>query len=794
MTEREGAGVARDHFDTYGSPHGQLNASSSLTRLIGREDEVRECVTRLLEPSVRLLVLTGPGGVGKTRLSIAVAEQLAQYFESGVKFVNLAPVRDPASFVPALARDVGLKEFGTRPIGDLLDEWLQSNEVLLLLDNFEHILPAAVQLAELLAASPGPKALVTSRAPLRISGEFTYLVPPLSLEASGTGADLTDSLRLFDEHARRAQPDFRVTEQNRAILDDICEKLGGLPLAIELAASRLRHLPLQALARMMSQPLSVLVDGRRDQPGRLQTMRNAIAWSYQLLSEHERYLFRHLSVFPDGFRLDAAAWVVHTLDEGAALPSLSRLIDSSLLRLTPERDGTPRYSMLEVIREYGLEQLRAAGEYDTANQLMCEWCEDLVIRAHDTLMRREDDLPWVKRYDRELDTFRHALRWAENKGQYARVLAIAGGIGFYWYSRFLWSEGTLWLSNALSHHPEGSEDLRIEAVGRFWLAVLSHYQGSDDEARPLLDETLEIADLLEDDLLRGGAWLISGVIDEDQGHHDSALEALDVALTHFQRIGNQANEALTLFHMGVNLYGQRRIQEAFEIIVQSRHLANSAGDRWCEGICLTALGRITAERGDLHQSLSLLREARNLRRYFELPALSGEALLLIGQYAAIAARSRRYELAGKLFALESRVRSSVGNPRRYPEKTHFDYYEQQVRDALGTKEFAQVSETAQDLSIQDGLDLILAFDSEAELPRLNEPAARAEPIGQLTSRELEILRLLSEGLTNPGIAEQLFISRGTVRIHVSNILAKLGASTRTEAVRIAQRQGLVSTS
>ena len=351
------------------------NLPSQLTPLIGREQERQAVCTLLRRPGVRLVTLTGTGGVGKTRLSLQVATDLLDDFCDGVCFIKLAPVSDPELVIATITRTLGIKEVGERPLLDLLKSYLQDKHLLLLPDNFEQVLPAAPQLSNLLAACPHVKVLVTSRAVLHVHGEHEYPVPPLALPdlshlpESETISQYA-SVALFLERARAARPNFTMTAVNSRTIAEICVRLDGLPLAIELAGARINLLPPQALLARLEHRLDVLTSGPQDVPARQQTLRNMLAWSYDLLDAAEQRLFRRLSIFVGGCTLEAVEGLYQALGDMPAyvLDGVASLIDKSLLRQTVQEGEEPRLVMLETIREYGLECLTTTGEMEITRQ------------------------------------------------------------------------------------------------------------------------------------------------------------------------------------------------------------------------------------------------------------------------------------------------------------------------------------------------------------------------------------------------------------------------------------------
>jgi predicted ATPase/DNA-binding CsgD family transcriptional regulator len=768
-------------------------ASSLLTPLFGRERNIDQVSGLVLRPDVRLLVLTGPGGVGKTRLSLAVAEVVGPEFPDGVVFVGLAPVRESAGFLPAVAGALGVRESGSRPIGQLLITWLEPRRMLLVLDNFEQISNAAPQLVELLTTCPGITALVTSRARLNVSGEHRYQVPPLSTREDYAGADPA-AVQMFVERAQAIQPAFALDSAARSLVEDVCRKLEGIPLAIELAASRLQHLPLPALAGMLDQQLPILSGGPRDRPDRLRTMRNAIAWSHDLLSLEHQSLFRRLSIFPGGFRLDAATWVAN-LDHEKVLEGITALIDSNLLRLTPEPDGTPRYGMLEVIREFGLEELERTGLAFDANQRMAGWVEDLVMRGRDILGRRRNEVPWLISYDRELDNIRRALAWADANQQVTGMVRMVSGLGWYWYSRSLLSEGRDWFERALGL-PEIERVQPIDhTIAAFWFGVNVHYLGDEELARELMIATHSRSQSIGYDWGQLGTLFILGIIDEDQKKYTEAESSFRRALSFLRERGvdDPANEALILYHLGVVRYGVGDLDEAIRVTQEANRQQQVFNDRWGMASTTTALAQYLFEQGELNHALELSLEGMRLREQIGTSRRSGEMMNSVATFASIVTRMGHPEVGAWLLPVELRTRRLIGTERKYPERLLFERAEEEAERLLGAEAYEAARSESEKMTADDAVDYALSFEPN----QLPDHVVVAIPNGTdipepLTPRELEILQLVSEGLTNPEIAEELFISRGTVRIHVSNILGKLNASNRTEAVRLAQRNGLLT--
>src|SRR2546421_854816 len=440
------------------------------TPLIGREREVAVVCALLGHPNVRLLVLTGPGGVGKTRLSLQIATDLVDVFPDGVHVVPLAPISDADLVLPTIARVLGLGESADLPVIERLQDYLQDRHLLLVLDNFEQAITAAPLLAELLQSCPYLKVLVTSREALRIRGTYEFPVPPLALPDLKHLPDSETlshyaSIALFTQLALAIKPDFALTEASARAIAEICIRLDGLPLAIELAAARIKLLPPEALLARLGRRLQVLSSGDRDLPVRQQTLRNTIKWSYDLLDAGEQRLFRRLAVFVGGCTLDAAE-AFYALPGNVTtyvLDDVGRLIDKSLLYQAEQGSNEPRLHMLETIREYGLECLDACGEAEMTRRAHAAYYLALAEEA-ELQTAGPQQVMWLERLEREHANLRAALRWLRDAGEPEQALRLGGALWWFWSVHGHLSEGCGWLESMLTAGKEVSDAVQAKAL------------------------------------------------------------------------------------------------------------------------------------------------------------------------------------------------------------------------------------------------------------------------------------------------------------------------------------------
>jgi non-specific serine/threonine protein kinase len=594
--------------------------------LIGRERELAEVTALVRAGAESVVTLTGPGGTGKTRLAVQVATDVLDAFQD-VVFVPLAPLADSQFVLPALAQTLGVREEGGRPLTDQLIETLSNRRILLVLDNFEHVVEAAGDLGHLLAHCPQLRLLATSRVRLGLYHEQEYPVPPLDLPDPKRVHPIEElaqvgSVALFVQRVKKLKPEFALGESNAAAVAELCVRLDGLPLAIELAAARIKLMTPQAMLARMASALPLLTGGARDLPVRQQTLRNAIAWSYDLLDEDERKLFRRLSVFRGGWTLEAAEMIVGTPlsgeDGSDVLLGLEQLVEHNLVRQRMQDDGTPRFGMLQTIREFGLEQLAASGEAAEAQRRHAYAFVDLSERAAPELIGAEQGA-WLQRLETEHDNLRVTASWLLDQAQVEDATRLAAALWRFWWVRCHLAEGRTWLDLALAQ-PEEAVPPQVRATALRGAGMLAWAQGDFERAVPRMEESLALFRAAgdQDGVSRalaslGVAFLTSGQFDEAQRAHEECL-AIDRAL------GDEHAVAFDLGSLGEVAFYQGNLTEAQRYSEESLALHRRFGDQRSIAIAINNLGEIALRQGDLdradalcHEGLAMFRELGDTR-------------------------------------------------------------------------------------------------------------------------------------------------------------------------------------
>jgi non-specific serine/threonine protein kinase len=688
-----------------------------LTNLIGRERELDELTRLFAGDAARLVTLTGPGGVGKTRLALETAAALAPHFPGGVAFVSLAAVHDVALVGSTIAEAIGVRDTGGVALTERLAHVLRDRPFLLVLDNLEHLPEAAGPVADLLGSCRSLAVLATSRAPLRLRWELEYPVSPLDLPDPGKAEAIgelagNDAVALFVERAQAVVPGFALSPTNAAAVAGICARLDGLPLAIELAAARVKVLQPEALLERLNSGLDFLAGGPRDQAARLQSMRAAIAWSYNLLDSGEQAFFRRLSVFEGGFTLDAAEAVAASGVPQPAelvLDGVASLVDKSLVRRLETEDREPRFGMLATVQEYGQEQLWEEGKRDTARSAHAAWFMALAEEAWPTFRQRAGHEAWLDRLEAERGNLRAALSWLDERGDGASLLQLTGALYWLWYVRGPLSEGRFWLERALSSEGGMAPGLaRLRAL--VGAGQVAHFQGDDEGAVTWLEAGIALANKLEETWWLGLALGILGAVAEDHGDYAGAEAKFAGALDLFRAADDGANAGASLVHLGIVAWGQGDAKRAVELYEEAANLQRDVGDNWGLSNSLAYLSLLTTELGEYARAASLGRESLGLRWTSKAWEDIAGSLADFGSLAAAVGQPERAAvLLGAAAALREAATRSDPN---LPERAVYEHATARAREALGEAGFAQADAAGRALSIEQAIAEAFALADE----------------------------------------------------------------------------------
>jgi non-specific serine/threonine protein kinase len=790
---------------------------------VGRTNEAATVAALLCRADVRLLALTGIGGVGKTRLALEAARQAAGCFPGGVWFVDLAPVTSPDLALTMVSQSMGITlQAGESPLEELAST-LATVQGLLLLDNVDGVLEAAPDIVALLARCPELHVLVTSRARLSVYGEVTYSVPPLNVGDESGALTLSelesiDAIALFVSRARAVAPDFALTRDNAEPVAAICRRLDGLPLAIELAAARIDLVPPPMMLSRLERRLPLPQAPGPDRDGRQRTIAGALAWSHDLLSEEAQTVFRRLGVFAGGFTLDAADVVAGS----PALEGLTVLVDRSLVSPAHAQQSEPRFSMLETVREFALDRLQESSEEGEIHARHLDHFLALAGRAEEGLTGA-DQTVWLDRLEADHDNLRAALSWAVATGETERSLRLAGALGTFWAWRGHLTEGSTWLDRALAMPGDASARARAKVSHR--LAVLAVYLGDYERAAEMFEAARVQYDETGDSLGLANALTGLGIVAADRGDFEAAERRHREALQTRRSLGDMSAQALSLYNLGTIAAASGKFAEAREfhsqaltirqelggldgiafstlalgeaasgegdtragaLLERALALFRKAGDRSGIGYALMTLGQHARQSGDNARAASFLREGLALQ--FELrdrPAM----IQCLEHIASLVAGAGSAEAATRLAGAASAARSWLGTPASPAEAARIDPVLAETRSALGVPAYSAAWKAGESLTLPDAASL--AMDLTTDLVASSATAAEPAAGFDLTPRERDVLRLLVEGHSDREIADALFMAPRTVSWHVGHILAKLDVESRTAATAAALRKGLI---
>jgi predicted ATPase len=724
------------------------NLPAQLTSFVGRQREKAE-IAQLLA-SARLVTLTGAGGSGKSRLSLEIAHQALSDFPDGVWLVELAALADAALLPQAIASALDLGEAPGSSMTETLTAYLRSKQLLLLLDNCEHLVDGCARLAHaLLVACPGLRILATSREPLHVAGEATWLVQPLSLpnlEQLPSPDELVnvDAVRLFTERARNALPSFALDEHNAMPVAQICCWLDGIPLAIELAAARITVLSPQGIAGRLDEVFRLLVSRNRNSASRHQTLRAALDWSYNLLSEKEQALFRRLSIFSGGFSLEAAEGICpqDDISLGEVLDLLSQLIDKSLIAVQQDEFHGQRYHLLMIIRQYGLELLRRSGEERQARQRHLAWYTNYAIRAEPEL-HRSDQVAWLRKFDSEHDNFRSALRWWLDHGEGEAGQQLAGALGWYWYQRNYWSEGSGWLEAVLArdHNPPG----RPRAWALYQAGHLAILQGEHEKAESFVLESYNLSQAISYRHAMAWSLFARAWLEGDRGNHTQADQFNDSAYSLFEELDDLVGMAFCLHSKGedardrgdfpnaaalnekslvmfrklgipgsifldlitlseVSLY-QGNTSLALGYAEEALQLNQALGNRRSYSMVLRVLGMVAYQQEEFQAAASRLRKAISI-----ISEVGDKWLLLIclESLALVASAQGKAEAAAHWLGSIEVLRKTFSLPRRPADQALYERNVAEIQARVGRDAFDLAWEEGRKMTLEQVVDDALA--------------------------------------------------------------------------------------
>jgi non-specific serine/threonine protein kinase len=760
-----------------------LRLPQSPTALVGRADDMAAIRSWMRDDGARLVTLTGPGGIGKTALALEVARGLVDSFAGNVAFVSLTVIAEPSQIGAAIAEVLGIRETAGVAPHDCLVAELREQAVLLVLDNFERLTAAGAEIGELLANCEHLSVLVTSRTPLQIRFERVYRVQSLPVPDPAhpptvEALQRNPAVSLFVGRARAANPDFALGEGNVGAVAAICRRLEGIPLAIELAAAWTKLLPPPALLDRLDARLPLLGDGPHDLPARLQTMRAAIAWSYDRLLPAQQTLFRRLSVFVGGCPLRAAETLLDRAPTDV-LADLRALVDQSLL-LPAQQDDEPRFAMLETIREFGLEQLAASGEGSDARARHAAFYLSLAEAAKPHL-QGGNRTSWLPSLEREHDNLRAALAWFLERGDTDRALRLAGALWRFWWWRSHLREGHHQITAALALPPDGVAATPARAEALTGCAALTEALGDVDGSDALYEEALALWRNLGE--ARGLAlslafrWIVAFDLEDYSRMTTLATEALTLS----REIDETWGVAAASLELGLIAMRRNDRARAEAHLRDGLALFDTMKDDWGSALCLGGLGNVALDAHDMESAADLF--TKSLELFLRWGDVWGLALLLPAS-ARLAAEVNDPDRAVRLYGAAAALREAIGAPLKAPFRQLFEETLARCRASLGEEAFTAAWTSGGAMTPDEAVALAASRPAATKERRTGLAAT-------LTPRELEVLRLDAAGYTAREIGEALFIAESTVQTHREHIRNKLGLSKLKELTAYAQRHGLI---
>jgi predicted ATPase/DNA-binding CsgD family transcriptional regulator len=790
--------------------------------------------------AVRLLTLTGVGGSGKTRLALEVARDLVETYPDGVWLVELAPLSEEVLVPKAVAEVLGVPERLSEPLADTLVEVLRNRELLLILDNCEHLLEEVAKLVDrLLDSCPRLRILATSREGLGVEGEIRWIVPPLSVpESQGTPASEElggyESVRLFVERARARNPLVSLSPKNALAVTGICNTLEGIPLAIELAAARVDTLSVEQISQRLEGSHRLLTRGGRTTVPRHQTLKGTLDWSHELLYEDEKNLFGRLSVFAGGWTLEAAETLGsgQGVEEGGVLDLLSGLVEKSLVVARESQESRVRYRMLEPVRQYALEKLEERGEVEDAKHACAQYFLALAEEAEPELLGPRET-QWYNRLEEEHDNIRAALSWSLEGANPELGLGLAGAIWWFWQRHGHLSEGLRWLDEGLAQGGGESAIARAKALGGIgWLAyghadpdrmkesateglrlstearLGSHYRalflqvlgiaswqkGDYERATELTEESVNLSreandlGVLANSLIELGTAFVWRV-----GGQEQARAYYEEALAISRELGSASILRSCVNCLGLTYLLQREPERALPFFEEAAALCREAGDRTLLHFLVNNLGWVALLGGDLDRAEVLHKESLALSK--DLGGSMGTLVFLEGLACEAGAKGET-ERAARLFGVAEAWGEATGVGSWAAMHALAEPYLIEARSRLEQNAWTAAWEEGRAMSIDEAFEYALSEEEPSTITSSDTPTEQlSAPVSEhpagLTPREVEVLGLVATGMTNVQVAQRLFLSPRTVQRHLNSIYHKLGVSSRTAATRFALEHELI---